>query len=59
MLGVLIPEVKSPVATGGTEGAVHRMEVYAVDREDVGDISVTGRLLTMAFEGEVGAIAGV
>jgi len=55
MLGVFIPEMERPVAAGGAEGAVDRVEGDGVDGEDVGDVARIGGGDAVAFEGEVGA----
>lgn len=55
MLGVLVPEVKGAVAACRAEGTMNRVEGNVVHREDVGDITVVGRGLPMASEGEVEA----
>lgn len=53
VLGVLVPEVESPVRAGCREGAVNRVEGDVVDRVHVGHVAL--RRVSVAFEGEVGA----
>lgn len=57
VFGVLVPEMESSVAACCAKGAVDRVEANGVDGEDVADVAVVGRCLTMAFETEV--VAGV
>lgn len=57
MFGVLVPEVKGPVAAGSTEGAVHGVEGDGVDGVDV--TAVVDRVTTVAFEAEVVALVFV
>lgn len=58
VLGVLVPEVEGAVAAGGGEGAVHGVEGDGVDGVDVGDVARLRGGLSVAFEGEVGAVGG-
>lgn len=53
MLGILVPEVESAVATSSREGAMHRVEGDGVYSEDVADIAVVRWRLPVALEGEV------
>lgn len=55
MLGVLVPEVKSAVATCSAEGTMNRVEGYGIHRVDVCDITVIWWGLPMTSEGEVEA----
>lgn len=54
VLGVLVPEVESTVASGGAKRAVDGVEADRVDGVDVADVTVGGGSFTVALEGEVG-----
>lgn len=56
VLGVLVPEVEGAVAAGGGECPVHGVEGDGVDGVDVRDVAGLGGGLSVAFEGEVGAV---
>lgn len=56
VLGVFVPEVEGAVAAGGGEGAVDGVEGDGVDGVDVGDVAGLRGGLSVAFEGEVGAV---
>lgn len=53
VLCVLVPKVECAVAACGGKGAVLRMEGDGVHGIDVGHVSIVGRCLAVAFEGEV------
>lgn len=55
MLSVLIPVMKSPITSGGTESAMNRVKRDGIDRVDIADIPVIRRRLAMALEAKVGA----
>jgi hypothetical protein len=50
VLCVLVPEMESPVAAGGAEGAVNGVEGDGVDGVDFGDVALVRVGLAVAFE---------
>lgn len=51
MLCIFVPEVESPITTGGAECAMLGVKRDVVDCVDIGDVALRG--VTMAFEREV------
>ena len=53
VFGILVPEVKCTVATGGAESPMDWVETNRIDRVNVADIAVALWSFTVTFEGEV------
>lgn len=56
VLSILVPEVECAVAARCAEGAMLWVEGDGVDGEYVCDIALVWHVLTVALEGEVGAV---
>jgi len=59
MFGILVPEMKSSVTSGGTESTVDRMERNSVDAVYFRDVAVVRVWLAVTFEAEVGTVSWV
>jgi len=56
VFSILVPEVIGAVAACGAEGTVNRVPRDGVDTVDPGQVAIGSVLLTMALEGEIGAL---